>query len=263
MEFAIPILLFVGLALFAGIVLTVMARKFPGETTDVENSVLDALPGLNCGACGYAGCGEYAHSIVASNAPINACIPGGEESARKISEITGSEFTPTVSIKAFVRCMGSYDVTSDKYDYRGVLSCAASAKFYGGRSSCRFGCLGFGDCQEVCPNKAIKVENGCARVNPSLCTGCMLCASKCPKNLIVPVPSNQRVITSCSSEGFGKEVMSSCKNGCIACKKCVKLCPNGAIEMKNNLPVINSELCDACGKCAEGCPTKALKLIKR
>lgn len=262
MEYILPLLLFIGLALFAGIVLTFMARKFPGEATDSENAVRNELPGLNCGTCGYAGCNEYAHSIVASGAPTNACVPGGEKSARAISAIMGVDYAPSVGQKAFVRCNGNYSATSDKYDYRGVLSCAASAKFYGGRSSCRYGCLGFGDCEAACPNGAIHVENGCARVDTSLCTGCMICASKCPKGIIVPIKDNAFVIPACSSQAMGKEVIKTCKNGCIACHRCEKSCPTGAIKLEGNKPVIDYSLCTACGQCVSLCPVKCIKDLR-
>ena len=38
--------------------------------------VLGVLPGANCGACGYAGCADYAKAIV-EGAPVNKCVPGG------------------------------------------------------------------------------------------------------------------------------------------------------------------------------------------
>ena len=45
---------------------------------------------------------------------------------------------------------------------------------------------------------------------------------------------------------------------CIACGKCVKTCPEGAIKMADNLPVIDYDVCVNCGKCAEACPRKTI-----
>ncbi|MBQ9125840.1 MAG: 4Fe-4S binding protein, partial [Clostridia bacterium] len=49
--------------------------------------------------------------------------------------------------------------------------------------------------------------------------------------------------------------------GCIACGKCQRLCPNGAIILVNNVPVIDYSKCTNCGACAEGCPRKCIKLV--
>ena len=34
---------------------------------------------------------------------------------------------------------------------------------------------------------------------------------------------------------------------------CAKVCPEGAIEIVNNLPVIDQEKCTGCGLCKEKC----------
>lgn len=39
-----------------GIILGVAGEKFKVEVDPREEAVLDALPGNNCGGCGYAGC---------------------------------------------------------------------------------------------------------------------------------------------------------------------------------------------------------------
>ena len=41
--------------------------------------IVDALPGNNCGGCGYAGCSGLATAIVAGEAEVNAC-PGRRRS---------------------------------------------------------------------------------------------------------------------------------------------------------------------------------------
>ena len=46
---------------------------------------------------------------------------------------------------------------------------------------------------------------------------------------------------------------------CIACGKCARTCPSGAITMQDNLPVINYDKCIKCGKCAEACPRHTIK----
>lgn len=259
MEYLLPLLLFVGLALIAGILLTYLSRKFPGQQTDDELKVRDALPGLNCGLCGFAGCDEYAKKAVTEKLAPNLCVPGGTAAAKAISEITGVAFQAVEEQIAFVACRGHYDVTRDKYEYKGVLSCAASSQFYGGRSSCLDGCLGFGDCAKVCAYGAITVTNGCAEIDPHKCTGCLLCARTCPKHMILPRPKNSTEFVTCSSKASGKETRLTCKNGCIACKKCERVCESGAIKVHGNTAVIEYSKCIGCGKCVESCPVGCIQ----
>ena len=259
MEYALPLILFACLAVFAGVLLTYLSHKFPGQATDDELSVRELLPGLNCGLCGFAGCDEYAKKAALEKIAPNLCVPGGTEVASAVSTVTGVAFDAVEERVACVACRGNYDVTADKYNYRGVLSCAASAQFYGGRSSCLDGCLGFGDCAKACQYDAIHVVNGCAVVDPTKCTGCMLCAKACPKHIVFSKPKAASVFVACRSSASGRETRQTCKNGCIACRRCEKACENGAVTVIGNTAEINYALCSDCGKCAEVCPAGCIQ----
>ena len=54
------------------------------------------------------------------------------------------------------------------------------------------------------------------------------------------------------------------KKKCQACKKCLEVCNFGAVtwNVKENIPVFNSMLCEGCGACELICPQKAIKLVK-
>ena len=45
-----------GTGLFIGVFLGVSGKKFAVDVDEREEAVLEALPGNNCGGCGYAGC---------------------------------------------------------------------------------------------------------------------------------------------------------------------------------------------------------------
>ena len=59
--------------LFIGIFLSVAGKKFAVETDEREVAVREALPGNNCGGCGYPGCDGLAAAIAKGDAPVNAC----------------------------------------------------------------------------------------------------------------------------------------------------------------------------------------------
>ncbi len=258
MEFILPVALFFVIAAFAGILLFYLSNKFPGQETDSTIEIRNVLPGLNCGVCGFAGCDDYAKSCAIDGTPPNLCIPGGKDTADAISTLTRIPYDEMKDLIAFVHCRGNYDATHDKYNYRGVLSCAASSQFYGGRSSCHDGCLGFGDCVEVCPSDAIAIVNGCAVVDRNKCTGCMLCAKICPKHIIFGESKNATVIVACRSKATGRETRLTCKNGCISCKRCEKACNFNAIKVHDNFATINQALCTSCGECVKVCPVKCI-----
>ena len=89
--YLIPVIIFAVLGLAAGILLTAAAKIFYVKTDERIEKIGDSLPQANCGACGYAGCSDYANAIVNGNAPTNLCKPGGTEVSRKISSILGTE----------------------------------------------------------------------------------------------------------------------------------------------------------------------------
>ena len=53
------------------------------------------------------------------------------------------------------------------------------------RSYCTVGCIGCKICEKNCPTSAIRVENGLASIDYSLCTGCGVCYEKCPRHSII------------------------------------------------------------------------------
>lgn len=46
----------------------------------------------------------------------------------------------------------------------------------------------------------------------------------------------------------------SCEYGCLGLGSCVKVCPQGAISIKDDIAVVNPRLCVGCGLCAKTCP---------
>lgn len=261
MDYILPIIIFCVLGIFAGVLLTVASKAFAVKVDERIEKIGEALPQINCGACGFSGCNDYADAIVSKGAEMNLCKPGGVDAATQIGAIMGAEVSAPEKLYAFVRCQGLCSRTPNKFVYEGVSSCEAANRFYSGSKLCTSGCLGYGDCQAVCPTDAISIHDSLACVNPSVCIGCGKCAEVCPNKLIEIIPQSTRVIVSCKSTSIGKVTRSVCPLGCIGCRICEKKCEAGAITVENNYATIDYSLCTGCKKCAEACPSKAIRII--
>ena len=257
--YILPMVVFGAIGLAAGVLLTVCSKIFEVKVDERIEAVNEILPQVNCGACGFSGCSDYASAIVQNGAPTNMCKPGGAECAKKISAVMGMEAMNVTPQVAVIRCNGNCHNTENKYDFQGVQSCKAANLFYNGSKMCTHGCLGFGDCAKVCPQDAISVVDGLAVVDKSKCIGCGLCTKACPDQLIILRDIDKTVDVCCSSTDIGKITRSVCKHGCIGCKICEKKCPNDAIHVENNLARIDYEKCTACGVCADACPQKTIR----
>lgn len=260
-QYLLPILFFLVLGAAAGVLLTVASKLLYVKTDETVEKITEALPGANCGGCGFSGCGGYAKAVAEGSVPTNLCKPGGSEVTVAISAIMGVAAVEAEREYAFVRCNGNCDACSDKFIYIGTKSCAAIEKFYNGKGNCSFGCHGMGDCAAVCEENAIHIVNGVAVINPRLCKGCGKCAKACPNHLITMLKESQRVVVQCSSSDVGKITKAACRNGCLSCGICVKKCPEGAIVINNNHAEINGSKCIGCGICAAACPVKCIKLL--
>ncbi len=244
-----------GVGIFVGLFLGIAGIVFKVKVNEKEEAVLTALPGNNCGGCGYPGCSGLAAAIAKGEAEVNACPVGGEPVGRQIAEIMGVESKKTVRMAAYVHCKGDCEKTHPDYEYTGIEDCRMlSFVPNGGPKSCNYGCLGFGTCAKVCPFHAIHVENGIATVDREICKACGKCIAVCPKHLISMEPYEAKHVVACSSADKGPVTMKACSTGCIGCGICVKNCPSGAVSVTDFHAVIDQEKCTGCGICAEKCP---------
>ena len=235
-----------GVGLFIGLFLGIAGKKFAVEVDEKEILVREALPGNNCGGCGYPGCDGLAAAIAKGEAPVNAC-PVGQEAGE------------SVRMTAFVKCAGDCEKAGQSYEYTGVKDCKMAALMQnGGSKTCTYGCLGYGSCVKVCPFDAIHIVNGIAKVDKEKCKACGKCVAECPKKIIELIPYDQKQAVACSSKDKGKAVMSACEVGCIGCRKCVKECQKEAITVVDNVAHIDPEKCINCGKCKATCPRKII-----
>ena len=248
------------IGLVAGVILVLAGKFFAVPVDETQEKLRAALPGANCGGCGYSGCDGYA-SAVKDGAPCNLCAPGGDDVMKALSAIMGVEAVSAEKKTAVVRCRGMLDVSPKRYVYDGVKTCKAASLLSGGDSGCRFGCLGYGDCVSVCDQNAIRVIDGVARVDRSLCSGCGKCTRTCPRTLIELLPEGSATAL-CRNTDKGADTRKACKVGCIGCMKCEKICPEGAVKVTNFCAAVDYDKCTSCGLCVETCPLHVLFLKK-
>jgi len=217
--------------------LAIASRFFQVETDPRIEAVAAALPGINCGACGFAGCDAYAAAVV-KGAPPNLCVPGGQATALRVADVMGVKLEDErQEVRAVVHCQGGTDRCAPRNHYDGIEDCRAAHLVQGGPKSCDYGCLGYGTCARVCPFGAITMgPDRIPVINWDRCTGCGMCVRVCPRNLIETVPITIKHYIACSSQDRGKAVKDVCQVGCIACWVCVKVSPEGSVEKNNNLP---------------------------
>ncbi len=244
------------IGLICAIILAIASKIMAVPVDETAQKIRECLPGANCGACGFAGCDGYAAALASGEIKkTNLCVPGSEGVAKKVADVLGVEAEEVIEQVAVIHCRGNCDYTADKMDYQGISSCKAAKLFYGGKGSCTYGCLGFGDCAAVCPQGAICIEKGIANIDPRKCIGCGLCAKTCPNKVISLEVDTIRTMVTCNNHDKGAVTRKVCSHGCIGCQKCVKNCPAEAIVVENNLAKIDYSKCQHCGKCEEVCVT--------
>jgi len=249
----ISIIVLCGCGLLAGAALGIASRVFAVKSDPRIEKIEKILPGANCSGCGNPSCYAYAKSIVEEGAEPNLCVLAADK-ADEIGKVLGIEVTAKESRVAAVRCYGG-PRASKHFIYAGIPSCRAASFFCDGDNSCKYSCLGFGDCVQACPFGGISLTGRNTPVfDRDACAGCGKCADACPKGVIVLVPKSALPHVACNTKYKGKIVRILCPIGCISCGKCVKVCPEKAVSLEDNLVQINYDKCNNCGACIESCP---------
>ena len=250
-----------GLAVAFALFLLAAYKRFAVEEDQRVAEITERLPGANCGACGFAGCRQYAEAVVKGDAEANRCTPGGSAVSGSIAKIMGIEEVKIEPRVARVLCRGGEEEAGRRSKYRGVQTCRAAHYALGGDKLCVYGCLGFGDCTNVCPFDAIHMgQNRLPVVDDDTCTACGKCVAECPRGIIEIAPRNQRVFVFCKNHDRGPVAKKACTVACIGCSLCVKNGPEDALKMEDNLAVIlDHKTVDAQAEATTAkCPTHAI-----
>ena len=91
-QILIAILVVVLIAFIMGLLISIVSIKFKVEVDSRLEEVSKLLPGVNCGACGSAGCNAFAEKICAKEADENGCKVIRGEAKAKLQEYIKENF---------------------------------------------------------------------------------------------------------------------------------------------------------------------------
>lgn len=254
------------IGLLAAIILYVASVKFKVYEDPKIGEIEALLPATNCGGCGFPGCRPFAEAVAkADDLSDLYCTVGGEETMKEVAEVAGLNPVEHEKLIAVLRCSGSSLVRAKSTDYDGVRNCSLAAAIYSGETDCQYGCLGMGECVDVCDFDALHMDevSGLPVVNEDNCTACNACVEVCPKDLFELRPlgvgkKHLRIYVACMNQDKGGIAKKACDTACIGCNKCVKVCKDDAIVVENFLAYIDVNKCSNCRKCVYECPTDAI-----
>ncbi len=163
MSFVIALL--IALVLMAFISVISQRSRTPLHNKQMEIEKIDRLlPQTQCGDCGYPGCRPYAEAIVMQRADINRCLPGGNNTIKNLSRLTGKETRPLYKPEKPSNQVAIIDESV---------------------------CIGCVKCIKACPVDAIiGAPKLMHNVIYKYCTGCELCIAPCPVDCIQMVSRN-------------------------------------------------------------------------
>jgi len=225
-----------GLGFFFACMLAVINQKLRVKEDPRIEQITNALPGVNCGACGFTNCHEYAVALAEGKVPPDRCRVGGEKVTENLCEILGVKAGKKTKELAVLHCGADASRRKKKANYTGIKTCVAAHDTFGGEVLCEYGCLGYGDCMEACPFGAIIMVNSLPKINKDKCTACGKCVLACPRRLISieKIESDNFLYVACNNFDKGSQTRKTCPVGCIACGLCEKQ-TGGVFHLENNL----------------------------
>ena len=207
-----------------------------------------------------AGCRNFAEQAVAGKIEPGRCTVNSPDQNQHIAALLGVAMGNVEKRVARLACAGGKHVATMRATYAGLSSCRAAAVAGGGGKSCAWGCLGLGDCADVCDFDAITMDvHGLPVVDGAKCTACGDCVDICPKNLFSIHGVSHKLWLACRNEDDGEAAEAACEVACTACGRCVADAAPNLIHLQRNLAVIDYARNDSADrKAIERCPTGAI-----
>ncbi|MDD3242903.1 MAG: 4Fe-4S binding protein [Eubacteriales bacterium] len=77
------------------------------------------------------------------------------------------------------------------------------------------------------------------------------------------VKYNYQGIEDCAAAAAVCEGYKACPFSCLGFGNCAKVCPTGAISVRDNVAFVDEDKCIACGKCASVCPRGIIAMLPK
>jgi NADPH-dependent glutamate synthase beta subunit-like oxidoreductase len=246
----IGLLVLGGLGALCGFGLALASKVFYVYVDPKIEAVAEALPGANCGGCGFAGCGANAEAIIKGKSAASSCVAGGPDVAASVGAILGIAVGEREPDFARPGCTYGNQDADLKFLYDGIQDCRASVLLGGGSKVCPIGCVGLGTCARACPFDALSMgPDNLPVVNLAKCTGCGTCERICPKNIITLTSNSRRIGREYTLDQCTAPCQRSCPAGIeipVYIRKIREGDPLAAVEVikeTNPFPLVCGRIC--------------------
>jgi len=241
-----------GLGIVIGSSLAIASKLFYVYVDPKVEAIDEALPGANCGGCGYPGCSPNAQAIADGKSGVDSCVAAGSDVALEIAKIMGVSISEKEPEYATPGCYYPLNKTDIKYSYDGISDCRAASYLFGGMKECKIGCLGLGTCVDACLFGALSMgEDRLPKIDEEKCTGCGACEKICPKNMIFLTSATRRIIREYTED----ECITPCQKACpvgIDIREYIRCIKEGdnkravqKIKERNPFPTVIGRICPA------------------
>ncbi len=183
--------------LVIGLLLGVAGQFLAVTLDEKEVAIRAALPGNNCGACGYPGCDGLAKAIFNGEAPYDTCPVGGQASADAIKRILehgvpdpdseGGVVEAAMAVSAGAATTEAAEAAANT----AAANAAAARKEAPKKKPVRKAhparpedCVACHICENSCKFDAVHVSEDHPEVDVTKCIGCSLCVRECPKDVL-------------------------------------------------------------------------------
>ncbi|PIP13185.1 MAG: Fe-S protein [bacterium (Candidatus Stahlbacteria) CG23_combo_of_CG06-09_8_20_14_all_34_7] len=86
-EILISVTVLGSLSILLGIAIIITMKFFEIKRDPLVDEIMQVLPGLNCGACGFPGCEQFADAIAKKGEFFTECTVGKDAVSMKVKEI--------------------------------------------------------------------------------------------------------------------------------------------------------------------------------